>query len=1576
MIVKLPRKFADKHLDATISKVYNDFKTSSSNQYIFDLSDVEFIANQELLVLSSLFSLFVKNGVDFKVLLFKEGVSTVDFPPRVRRQIIELWVVWEIWRIIPNKEYYKYFGIDGRSIEGLQKLEGYYPSRAELYGRHGITPFIPLDFINNYNANEVQIRIDEVFKLSNVIKEILDENQCFHPFTSNSLSTIVSEELYLNFLDHSQKSAFDGFSPFASLSISFKKKYRDSLSYQNKNNFESEQIPETKSFFYDSKKKQFRNRGFIEFTFLDFGSGIPNTLRSELPDSTDSDILKFAFQHNSSRHAISTHDNRPIDYLPRGLFDALSVVRRYKGLLVARSNYGKVLFDFSDSDEIENACCTFGSNEHFFPGTLISLYIPAIKNEIGVSESSIKPEVSFDYIKPRNKKYLNINQVLKDVGTVKESLYSDVLSALREAILFNHDEPTIAYLSFLGCKIEDRVVRKILIYLMTDYDINVKTNVVLLHKPKEGVIQSVTEIVSSLSSVYRKYKIHPLPVVQRSKSDEIKIQWLGIYDKYDIKKLDDLLYSEFSLAKSDFNQPANLEGHILSFDTYGNLLSNFPDRGELIDLFGDEESVIIGYNLQNFLEKNDGIVEDNGSDIYLCNGNYYQREYIEINNIFSSKDELENLAQLFFTKILSQLGSIEGVHFISITSTSNKILQSFIDLNLISKERTWSFLDFNSFELKIDDLSVDSDLKYILVCDVISTGFLAEKLATSLQKREAELNRIAVLVSIIDETFRKDKNYLKSIPNGVISLLDYRVDKFEPSEFKDEVISKNIIRINPYTKIPIRLSFEETNYDDSILFHSTIQYNEDLNEITFQNEFLDSVKPENLKLGYFKYNNVIHPYFFDTKPILDHLDIEVLKKAFEKINKPNLHSEKVQIFYPRNSGIKSDIFFTNVKTALGNDDVEVIEIDRINTVEGWRFPHNSKHLSSKVDNNLCLIIDDGSSTGDSLVQMIDEISFYNAKEIILLCFIGRINDHKREFFSRLSSIRVQNDNIINLSIFFGTHWHIPTYYLDSNPIIKETNWLKELIGIANTPNNIKEIASKILEEIEPKGENFQDYKYLPKVKGTTKIPKKELIKRREEIGKVIGYRLYKESFNYFNAFVKKYSQDRKENENNRYEEVELVCACFVYEPYLYDKLSKILPDVVVLIEKFVRFLIYSFDSYEKHRAFDWDKKDVIHLFFIVFKGDKLLEELSKDNFIKLIEFTNPKETSLSYVLYKLARYFPLNKKSLVSAKYDLRLKKLVKDLIDSKSPHHDILRQYFNYVSTLPSRGDFTSQLFNLQAHYKRQQEGDLHLNKEQFGHHVSGFVSIVEKLIATLKKNEDLHIEDVKKLKKLWMHITEFTTPVLTFTSSFPEFLTPWPSYTLYKKIEDGDFSVRRKIGFNDNVVFALNTAFKDVEGLIKMSDNIKSIQAQINEDSLFYKLISFNTTNLNELFEELINGFKGEKIKVEYNETTTLKDFSFCSIPKVYSKVLIVEEVINNLINHGVLEKGITLEIRNEKDSILVVLKNEIKKKEISNSTREGTRCLSDLSESGIYGFSYHKKEIENQFVQTLRFIVNGDE
>lgn len=1088
------------------------------------------------------------------------------------------------------------------------------------------------------------------------------------------------------------------------------------------------------------------------------------------------------------------------------------------------------------------------------------------------------------------------------------------------------------------------------------------------------VINEVSKKVKSLNSVYKKYKVHPLPIISYDIiNDDIKIKWLGVYDDYDIKKLDNLLYTEYSLAKSDFNEPNNLEGHIISFDTYGNVISNFPDKYNLISDFKKEEDILIGLNIKNLLGEKEGIVKDNGEDLYLCNGNYYQKEYVEINNIISSKNELEKVTSLFYKKLESKVGNINNFKFISITSTSNKILQSFVDLKLINNDNFWAYDNYHSFVLDMNSKNINSNLDFILICDVISTGFLTKLLDKKLKDLGSNLKYIGVLVSVVDKSFRIKENYLDSFSSKLISLYDYRIEKYELKEIKEDFNNKNIIRINPFTNIPIRLSFQETNYNDSILFHTTIEYNPDKNIIYFKNEFLDSVLSENIKVGYYKFNNLIHPYFFDTKSILDNLSVNLIKKAFIKINKTNLEYEKIGVFYPRNSGIKSDIFFTNLKTAIGNDNLEEVEIDRINSNEGWRFPHNSKYLSSKVDGNLCLIIDDGTSTGDSLMQMIDEISFFNAKEIILLCFIGRLPDHKREFFSRVSSIKVKNGTPINLSIFFATHWHIPTYYLDSNPIIDETIWLKELINIQNTPYNISKIAKRILKAIEPQKDNFKDYRYLPKIKETDDVPKKDLLIRREEIGKVIGYRLYKENFNYFNFFIKKYSQEKRENE--RYKEIELVCACFVYEPYLYEKLTGILPDVTKLIEDFVKYLIYSFDKYDKYRSFDWDKKDIIHLFFIVFKNDKLVNELTPVNFKKIIEFTKPKESSLDYVLFKLLKYFPLNNQNENNFKYDLDFKRLIKILIQTNSSNVDILRNYLSFINTLPSKEDFESQLFKLQAHYEKDDAEDLHTDKKQFDHNVSAISSLVDKIISDIENNSKIQQEDIHKLKNLWLELSSFIDPILSFTKSFPDFLTPSARLELFKLIEDNNIkSVRGRMGYNSNTILSIDNDYKDINVLKEIDENIRIIQLAIDKNSYFYNIVFNNKSNLRDLIELMKSEFEKQKVSfnIEFNQ-----NFVF-TVPLMYSDKLICKEIVTNFQNHGFKDSGLRYEINFEdfETCVSLILKNKIKPKEISNSSREGLRCLKELSKSNIFGFNYNSDTVEDEFVQILKFkkVKNG--
>ena len=473
--------------------------------------------------------------------------------------------------------------------------------------------------------------------------------------------------------------------------------------------------------------------------------------------------------------------------------------------------------------------------------------------------------------------------------------------------------------------------------------------------------------------------------------------------------------------------------------------------------------------------------------------------------------------------------------------------------------------------------------------------------------------------------------------------------------------------------------------------------------------------------------------------------------------------------------------------------------------------------------------------------------------------------------------------------------------------------------------------------------------------------------RREEIGKVIGYRLYKENFDYFNYFIKKYSQETREPE--RYKEIELICACFVYEPYLYEKLSNILPDVTILIEKFVRTFIFSFDKYGKHLTYKWDKKDIIHLFFIVFKDDKLVKELTKENFEKIIEFTKPKESSLDYVLFKLLKYFPLNNHFENNFKYDLEFKKLIKYLIQSNGSNIDILRNYLSFINSLPSKEDFEYQLYKLQSHYEKDDAEDLHTEKKQFDHNVSGISSIIDKIISTIKTFNKIEQGDINKLKNLWLDLSSFIEPILSFTSSFPDFITPYSRLELYNKIEGNDInSIRSRMGFNSNTILSIDSDFKDILVLKQLDENIKIIRIALNKNSDFYEIVFNNKSSLKDLIKSMKSEFAKLDVsfEIEFNEV-----FNFI-VPSLYSKNLICKEIITNYQKHSLKDSVLDSEIYidNIEESVSITLKNKIKPKEISNSSREGLRCLKELSKSDFFGFNYESKPVNDEFVQILKF------
>ncbi|MFT3738396.1 MAG: hypothetical protein QM786_06530 [Breznakibacter sp.] len=1210
----------------------------------------------------------------------------------------------------------------------------------------------------------------------------------------------------------------------------------------------------------------------------------------------------------------------------------------------------------------------------FFPGTLISLYIPAIEDVKKLNVSSIKPEIEFATVKPQNKKYISINTISRNLNIQKEELYTTLLSELKKKIC-EGKEHSLVFISFKGCKIDKRIIKKVIYFLLSDYEINHRNNVVVLNSPPENIIDEISDEVLALNDALKNYKIHPLPIIDFDENGkDLKVKWLGIYDDSDKKKLKDLLFEQYSIAQSDFIDPANVVGQLNDFDTYGNFISNFPNRDDIISFFKHENDIVASQQIESLLKKYDCIKKDDDS-LYLCNGNYYQKEYVELSNLLNDKTDCDTVSKLLFDKLKLNLDNLSNYKFIGITTTSQKILKSLETQKLISCDQYDPSLDnYHSFERDLTEEKIDNSKKYILICDVISTGYLTQRLNSRLEKFNTNIEYVAVIASILDPNFRKTKLFLDEFKSKLFSLFEFSIQKFERTDLGIDFFKKKIVRVNPHTNIPIRLSVSETNFNESIALHTSIEYSKLENKITVRNEFLNSIDENTIHIGFYRFNNVIHPYFFNTKQILKELDEKILKRTFEKINNSGFNTEKIKVFFPRKSGI-DELNFKLLKEVLKNQHIEEIEIERFGTTEGWRFPHNTDYFSSKILDSFCFILDDGSCSGDSLIQMIDEISFYDAKEIVLLCFIGRVNDHKREFFSRLSQIKVKKGRNIPISIYFVCHWHIPTYYLDDNPNTRETNWLEQINNLQNTPRIIKKIALSILKEIKPKEDGkFTDYKYLPRIRGTNKIPKKELLIIREELGKVIGYRLYTENFTYFDYFIRKYQQPNKIA--NYYQDIELICAALVYEPYLYEKLIHILPDVTERIESFVSKLILE----PKNRiypllTYNWREKDLLHLFFIVFTNEKLVEILNdKSKFIRLIEFSQKRDSNINYILYNLLKYLPLTIDEFKDKKYDFKIREIIKSWKNDTTNSNKEIKQFYYFINSLPSRDDFDSQLEVLIENYNKHKEPEFHVDKISFSHNISFILAILRGFINNIEEGNPLDKDKIDSISEMWFEILNFINPIISFSKNFRDYLLPFPYFRLQNIVE----KLISNVGYNEDVIFSLTESFNDSEKLKLVEKNILRIQNDFKIDSDFYNLISKRQSNLN----HLLNSIHSEMLAIPKNIYCTgedlLNDSYTINLPEVYSELLIRKELITNIKNHS--KKGVDSAVTiyysmNSEFELEMKITNIESEEAKKNSNGEGIKCLNLLSDSSLFGFKYNKEKDGINFIQTLTFKIHKD-
>jgi ribosomal protein S24E len=494
---------------------------------------------------------------------------------------------------------------------------------------------------------------------------------------------------------------------------------------------------------------------------------------------------------------------------------------------------------------------------------------------------------------------------------------------------------------------------------------------------------------------------------------------------------------------------------------------------------------------------------------------------------------------------------------------------------------------------------------------------------------------------------------------------------------------------------------------------------------------------------------------------------------------------------------------------------------------------------------------------------------------------------------------------------------------------------------------------------------------LPKIKGSDRkvVPKKEILLIREELGKVIGYRFYKESFDFFDLFFKKY--ELTTITTDYYKEIELLCASFVYEPYLYDRMKAVLPDIAMQIEGFVKAVILEKKISLQSLTYDWSRTDIIHLFFIVFKNQSVITQLSEENFLSLLQFTHTKDSALDYILYKLLHYFPINAEELVKKTLNLRLKELILKLTGNTVIQRKEIKKYYTFISSLPSREDFNSQMAVLRDNYLKQDGAELHDLKASFNHNISLIIANIYQLKDQLEKSGIISRELWHENRQAWLAVNEFIGPILSFAKSFNGFLKPYPYFSKLKRLEEGDSSIRGLIGYNNEVLFHTTASIKEIEKLDTLQRNMVLIQDEIGINTKFHELIEKPKSGLEGFLSDLVSGLgaigKSVTLDCQYPVSNELYN-----IPMDYTDLLLTKELVNNVRNHASKEVDsvIRVTVSGSNERVDVKVENQLSHTSFDKSNGEGLKCLRLLAEFEPFGFEYASSTTDSNFVQVLTF------
>ena len=369
------------------------------------------------------------------------------------------------------------------------------------------------------------------------------------------------------------------------------------------------------------------------------------------------------------------------NYIPRGLFDVISIVNRYRGLIIARSNFGKILFDFSISSKISDCIIKYEEDKkYYFNGTIITIYIP--ENQFGIETKLIKPQYLFEATKKKSF-YLNILSIQKEaIKTISQrhgkngiisNLYNYTLDKISHFLDSLQNQKCCVFIDFDGFFSDSKLTKKLLFFLSSDYRINEQTNAVITNlQDRDLILQVQLEILQSPEEDLN-YIYHPIPCIIRN-SNDLEVLWLGVKNEISSENFNLVLKSEIhDRSVSDFENINEISNTgMFHVDEYGNLIT-------LIGTLRDQ-------SLEQLLNK--ATLNENNR-IYLCSGNYYQFEYLAILEHLYDFDYAEYIVKMLYEDVLEQDKDFfsDVTHIMSITLSSQLISNALYKIDQINSKK-------------------------------------------------------------------------------------------------------------------------------------------------------------------------------------------------------------------------------------------------------------------------------------------------------------------------------------------------------------------------------------------------------------------------------------------------------------------------------------------------------------------------------------------------------------------------------------------------------------------------------------------------------------------------------------------------------------------------------------------------------------------------------------------------------------------------------------------------------------------------------------------------------------------------